>query len=58
MGASLSKAEQAYLYIIEKLQDSPNFGKTLFYKTLYFSDFDNYELREQSITGGEYRKIE
>ena len=58
MGTSLSKAEQAYLYIIEKLQGSPNFGKTLFYKTLYFSDFDNYELREQSITGGEYRKIE
>ena len=54
----LSKAEQAYSYVIQKLQSNPNFGKTLFYKVLYFSDFDFYELFKKSITGSDYRKID
>jgi len=52
-----NKAEQVYLYIIKRLQDKPNFGKTLFYKILYFSDFDFYERNGRSITGDEYKHI-
>ncbi len=54
----LTKAEAAYLYIVKHEQQNPNFGKTLFYKMLYFSDFDHYERFEKSITGSDYRKIE
>ncbi|QLJ52826.1 MAG: hypothetical protein Sv326_0651 [Candidatus Fermentimicrarchaeum limneticum] len=57
VGVNLSKAEQVYLHIIKNLQDRPNFGKTLFYKVLYFSDFDYYERFEKSITGDKYRRI-
>ncbi len=53
----LSKEEEVYLYIIKNLQNSLHFGKTLFYKVLYFSDFDFYELNERSITGDEYHRI-
>jgi hypothetical protein len=55
---ALSKAEEAYLYIIQHQQQNPNFGKTLFFKMLYFADFDSYELFEKAITGSKYRKIE
>ena len=58
MSECLSKAEEVYLYIIKHAQSNPNFGKTLFYKMLYFSDFDFYELFEKSITGSQYRKID
>ncbi len=58
MVSTLSKAEEAYLYLISKAQSNPNFGKTMFYKILYFSDFDFYEINGKSITGSEYRKID
>lgn len=54
---SLSKAEQTYLHIIRRLQDKSNFGKTLFFKILYFSDFDYYERNGKSITNDNYRHI-
>lgn len=55
---SLSKEEETYLLIIKELQNKENFGKTLFWKILYFSDFDSYEQSEKSITGTDYRKIQ
>ncbi len=54
---ALSKSEEVYLRIIQSLQDNPNFCKTLFYKILYFSDFDYYERTGKSITEEEYRHI-
>jgi ribosomal protein S8 len=56
--SKMQKAEEAYLYVIEKSQGNPNFGKTLFWKILYFSDFDFYEHFQNSITNSKYRKIE
>ncbi len=52
-----SKDEQVYLHIIGNAQDEQNFGKTLFYKILYFSDFDYYEKNNKPITGDKYRHI-
>lgn len=53
----ISKIEQVYLYVIKNSQSNINFGKTLFYKILYFSDFDHYERYEQSITDDTYCKL-
>lgn len=52
-----SKIEQAYLYVIKNSQSNVNFGRTLFYKILYFSDFDSYERSEISITNDAYIKL-
>jgi hypothetical protein len=52
----LSKTEEAYLYIIKNSEDNVNFGKTLFWKMLYFSDFDFYERYERPITENTYCK--
>lgn len=52
----LSKTEEAYLYIIKNSEDNVNFGKTLFWKMLYFSDFDFYERHERPITDNTYCK--
>ena len=49
--------EEVYLYIIKKSQSNVNFGKVLFNKILYFSDFDFYERNEQSITGDSYVRV-
>lgn len=46
-----------YLYIIKKSQENVNFGKTLFWKILYFSDFDFYERFDSSITGDDYFRL-
>jgi hypothetical protein len=58
MIGNLTKAEETYLYIIKNLCDNLNFGKTLFWKILYFSDFDFYECSQKSITESKYRKLE
>lgn len=52
------KLKELTHYIIRKCGNLPNFGMTLLWKTLYFSDFDHYELFYKSITGESYRKIE
>ncbi len=52
------KFETVLLYIIRRCQNIPSFGKTVLFKLLYFSDFDFYELKRNSITGESYRKID
>ncbi|MHB1507163.1 MAG: Panacea domain-containing protein [Cuniculiplasma sp.] len=52
----ITKEESVYLYIIRKSSENVNFGKVLFNKILYFSDFDFYERYERSITGRKYIK--
>ncbi|MFH1503656.1 MAG: Panacea domain-containing protein [Candidatus Diapherotrites archaeon] len=51
------KFKQVLHYIISKVGTLDNVGKTILYKILYFSDFDNYELNEISITGERYFKL-
>lgn len=52
------KFESLILYIAERCSGFPQFGKTVFYKLLYFSDFDFYEMKEKLLTGELYRKID
>ncbi|KHO55232.1 MAG: helix-turN-helix protein [archaeon GW2011_AR19] len=51
------KFEQVLHYIISKKGSLDNVGKTVLYKMLYFSDFDFYEINEESITGELYYKL-
>jgi hypothetical protein len=53
----ITKEESVYLYIIRKSSENVNFGKVLFNKILYFSDFDFYERYERSITGRNKWKV-
>ena len=53
----ISKIEEVYLYVIKNSLENVNFGKVLFNKILYFSDFDSYERNEHSITGDTYLKV-
>lgn len=41
-------------YIISKCEAKDNLGRVVLFKLLYFSDFDNYEKYECSITGETY----
>ena len=41
-------------YIIGRCQFKDNLGKNLLFDFLYFSDFDNYEIYEKSISGETY----
>ena len=41
-------------YIISRCEKNDNLGRVLLFKLLYFSDFDNYELYEKSISGEIY----
>ena len=41
-------------YIISRCQFKDNLGRVVLFKLLYFSDFDNYEIYEKSISGETY----
>ena len=45
-------------YIINKCGFRNTVGRTVLHKLLYFSDFNYYELYEESITNESYRKLE
>ena len=51
------KFKQVLHHIISSVGSLENVGKTVIYKMLYFSDFDNYELKEVSLTGERYVKL-
>ncbi|NEN24647.1 DUF4065 domain-containing protein [Cryomorpha ignava] len=53
----VDKFKNILLYILEKCAGKSNFGETLLYKLLYFSDFNYYEIYEEHLTGAEYRKL-
>ena len=44
-------------YIIHVCTMKNNVGKSVIYKLLYFSDFNFFELYEESLTGESYRKL-
>ena len=50
------KFKQVVLYVLNKVGEKPNFGKTVLQKLLYFIDFDYYEKFEESLMGGTYLK--
>jgi len=52
------KLKEVVHYIISKCSSKSNFGKTVLYKLLYFSDFNHYKKNNKSITNESYRKIE
>jgi uncharacterized phage-associated protein len=52
------KLSEMVHYIISKCGKNTNFGKTVLYKLLYFSDFNHYKKNNKSITNEDYRKIE
>ena len=43
-------------YIISRCEFRDNLGRVVLFKLLYFSDFDNYELYEESISGETYKR--
>lgn len=43
-------------YIISRCENKDNFDNVVLYTLLYFSDFNYYELYEESITGETYIK--
>ena len=50
------KMKQLIHYIINTCHCKDNFGKTVLFKLLYFSDFDFFEVNEKSITNETYLK--
>jgi uncharacterized phage-associated protein len=50
------KMKQIIHYIINSCKSKNNFGKTVLFKLLYFSDFNFFELNELSITNETYLK--
>ena len=52
------KFKAVLLYIINRCENKTNVGKTLICKLLYFSDFNYYEIYEESITNETYLKFE
>jgi transcriptional regulator with XRE-family HTH domain len=53
----VKKLKNILLYILERCAGKPNFGETVLYKVLYFSDFNYYEIYEEHLTGATYRKL-
>lgn len=53
----INKFKNVLLYILERCAGKPNVGETVFYKLLYFSDFNYYEIYEEHLTGAIYRKL-
>jgi transcriptional regulator with XRE-family HTH domain len=53
----VKKFKNILLYILERCAGKSNFGETVLYKVLYFSDFNYYELYEEHLTGATYRKL-
>jgi uncharacterized phage-associated protein len=56
MKVKKEKLKQVIHYIVNTCQCKDNFGKTVLYKLLYFSDFDFFEMNEKSITNETYLK--
>lgn len=55
---NLEKFKQVVHYVISKTESSPNVGKKVLFKLLYFIDFNYYELSEEKLTGEIYSKLE
>lgn len=53
----IEKFKNVVLYILERCAGKPNVGEQVLGMLLYFSDFNNYEIYEEQMTGATYRKL-
>jgi hypothetical protein len=53
----VGKFKNVLLYILERCAGKPNVGEKVLGMLLYFSDFNNYEIYEEQLTGATYRKL-
>ena len=53
----VEKFKNVLLYILERCAGKPNVGEKVLGMLLYFSDFNNYEIYEEQLTGATYRKL-
>ena len=51
------KFKKVLHYLISECGTKDNVGKTVFYKLLYFADFNFFELYETPLTNESYRKL-
>lgn len=51
------KFKKVLHYLISECGSKDNVGKTVFYKLLYFADFNFFELYETPLTNESYRKL-
>ena len=58
MDFNKEKFKMVLHYIINKCGFRNTVGRTVLHKLLYFSDFNYYELYEESITNESYKKLE
>ena len=54
---NVEKFKNVLLYILERCAGKPNVGEKVLGMLLYFSDFNNYEIYEEQLTGATYRKL-
>lgn len=57
VGFDKEKFKTVLHYFISQCGHQGNVGKTVLFKLLYFSDFNFYELYEESMTGESYQKL-
>ena len=50
------KFKETIHYIVDKVGHKSNVGRVVLFKMLYFSDFNYYELYEESLTGEKYTR--
>ncbi len=56
--ANMDKFRELVLYIAEKSQDDPGFGKTKLNKLLFAADFAQFQATGVALTGIRYQKLE
>lgn len=50
------KLREAMLYVAQRCEDAPSFGKTKLFKILFYADFEAYRRWRRSITQAQYVK--
>ena len=51
------RLKEIILYIADKLQDDPHFGRTKLAKVIYFSDFESYKMHGRPVSGSKYIRL-
>ena len=54
---TLTRSQELIIYILSKVWQLPNVGKTVLYKILYFIEFDYFELTGRRLTGLDFVKL-
>lgn len=51
------RLRELILYIAEKLEDDPNFGRTKLAKIIYFSDMESYRMHRRPVSGSAFVRM-